>query len=301
MEVSVYISNDRIKIVTGSGSKSRAKIKKVYSLEVPEGTVMNGIITGEQRLSEKLEQIWNRYRLPRRGICVIIDSGKIMTKVIEVPFMKDRELIACIDKEFADGEKTDLVTDYFPFPKTDPYAMNRIFCAAVEKSVIESYLTLFESLKLKVRRVSIGLGCLLKAATVTGLFFYETCIFMLLQGSTTISVLFENGEYIYSRRSRMLSDPGSTEWMEELGQIADGIRQFYRQRHSSYTLDSLYIAGCSEAVVKEVDAYMQGYGIHAKVPKRPDKISFVTTGISEAGEIPVDPASYIYGIGNLLK
>ena len=33
MELSVYISNERIEIVAGTGSKSKAKIKKVYSLE----------------------------------------------------------------------------------------------------------------------------------------------------------------------------------------------------------------------------------------------------------------------------
>ena len=138
MELSVYISNERIEIVAGTGSKSKAKIKKVYSLAVPEGTIMNGIITGEQRLQETLEQIWNRYSLPRKGICLVIDSGKIMTKMLEVPYMNDKELISCINKEFADGEKTDLVTDYFPFPKNSPFEMNHIFCAAVEKNVLKA-------------------------------------------------------------------------------------------------------------------------------------------------------------------
>mgnify|MGYP002260587139 CR=1 FL=1 len=283
--------------------EKKAKIKKVYSLAVPEGTIMNGIITGEQRLQERLEQIWNRYSLPRKGICLVIDSGKIMTKMLEVPYMKDKELISCINKEFADGEKTDLVTDYFPFPKNSPYEMNHIFCAALEKSVIESYLSLFSDLKLKVKRISIGLGCLLRAVTATGMFAYETCVFMLVQGSTTISVLFENGNYIYSRRNRMLNDQGSAEWIEELGQIADGIRQFYRQRHSSYTLDSIYLAGIaggSDDVVKELDTYMQEYGIRAKAPGMIQGISFVKTAVSDHGEINAEPASYIYGIGNLL-
>ena len=301
METSVYISNDQIEIVVGKGSKAQAKIKKVYSLSVPEETVMNGIITGEQRLKERLEGIWDRYKLPRKEICLVIDSGKIMTKMLEVPYMKDKELIACINKEFADGEKTDLVTDYFPFPKTDPYAMNRIFCAAVERSVIDSYVSLFSDLKLKIKRISIGLGCLLKATIETGMFAGQTCVFMLAEGSTTISVLFENGEYIYSRRNRMLSDQGSEEWIEELGQIADGIRQFYRQRHSSYILDSLYMAGCSDEVVKKIDEHMQEYGIRAKLPGSLNGISFVKTAVSDNGEISIEPASYIYGIGNLLS
>ena len=118
-----------------------------------------------------------------------------------------------------------------------------------------------------------------------------------------ISVLFENGNYIYSRRNRMLSDQGSAEWIEELGQIADGIRQFYRQRHSSYTLDSIYLAGIiggSDDVVKELDKHMQEYGIRAKTPGMIQGISFVKAAISDHGEINAEPASYIFGIGNLL-
>ena len=101
----------------------------------------------------------------------------------------------------------------------------------------------------------------------------------------------------------MLSDQGSAEWIEELGQIADGIRQFYRQRHSSYTLDSIYLAGIiggSDDVVKELDKHMQEYGIRAKTPGMIQGISFVKAAISDHGEINAEPASYIFGIGNLL-
>ena len=68
MELSVYISNERIEIVAGTGAKSKAKIKKVYSLAVPEGTIMNGIITGEQRLQERLEQMESLFTSKKRNL-----------------------------------------------------------------------------------------------------------------------------------------------------------------------------------------------------------------------------------------
>mgnify|MGYP006962776387 CR=1 FL=1 len=124
-------------------------------------------------------------------------------------------------------------------------------------------------------------------------------MFMLVQGSTTISVLFENGNYIYSRRNRMLNDQGSAEWIEELGQIADGIRQFYRQRHSSYTLDSIYLAGIaggSDDVVKSLIHICRSMAL-GEAPGMIQGISFVKTAVSDHGEINAEPASYIYGIG----
>lgn len=53
-------------------------------------------------------------------------------------------------------------------------------------------------------------------------------------------------------------------------------------------------------MVKELDKYMQEYGIRAKTPGTIQGISFVKAAISDHGEINADPASYIFGIGNLL-
>jgi len=45
---------------------------------------------------------------------------------------------------------------------------------------------------------------------------------------------------------------------------------------------------------------LQEYGIRAKAPGMIQGISFVKTAVSDHGEINAEPASYIYGIGNLL-
>ena len=61
MELSVYISNERIEIVAGTGSKSKAKIKKVYSK-------CNVLIALSDEWKERLSQIvpedyeWYHYR-----------------------------------------------------------------------------------------------------------------------------------------------------------------------------------------------------------------------------------------------
>ena len=50
MELSVYISNERIEIVAGTGAKSKAKIKKVYSK-------CNVLIALSEEWKERLSQI----------------------------------------------------------------------------------------------------------------------------------------------------------------------------------------------------------------------------------------------------
>lgn len=301
MAVSVYISNEQLHVLIGSGSSGKARIRRVYCLPLSEGLVMNGVITDEIRLREELQRIWKQYRLPRKKIYLVIDSGKIMTKVLEVPYMKDRELLRHISQEFADGEREEQVLDYFPLSRKSPYDLNRIFCASIEKSVIDSYLSLFGEAKLKISRVNIGLGCLIKAVMVSGFFKGKTGMFMLIEGSNVISVLFEDGLYIYSRRNRLFNDPGTPEWIEELELIAGGIRQFHTQRHSGYRLDTIYMVGCEENVIQEISNRSQDYGIHAEAPGALDRIRFPGTGICDTGAAEIKPAAYIYSIGNLLE
>ena len=56
----------------------------------------------------------------------------------------------------------------------------------------------------------------------------------------------------------------------------------------------------ADSVVKELATHMQEYGIREKAPGMIKGISFVKTAVSDHGEINAEPASYIYGIGNLL-
>lgn len=301
MAVSVYIANEQLHVAIGSGSAKEARVKNVYNLALTEGSIINGVITNEAQLREDMMRIWRQYRLPRKELYLVIDSGKIMTKVVQVPYMKDRELINYINLEFADGERQEQVIDYFPFPKADPYAPNSVFCGAVEKSVIESYLALFESMKMKLARINIGLACLIKAAMVSGIFAGQTCIFMILEGNNAISVLFENGVYTYSRRNRLFNNPGTPERVDELEHIVDGVRRFYAQKHSEHTLDTLYITGGSEEEISRLDGRTQPGGIRAVMPGALKRIKFPQTGITDEGPAAITAASYIYSIGNLLE
>lgn len=300
MAVSVYISNERLQVLVGSGSARGAKVSRVYSLALTEGSIINGVITNDAQLKEDMTSIWKQYRLPKSNIYLVIDSGKIVTKVIDVPYMKDSELVTYIGLEFADGERQEQIIDYFPFPKKGPYDLNQVFCAAVEKSVLESYLSLFEGMKLKVSRINIGLSCLIKTAIASKAFEGKTCIFQMLEGNNAISVLFENGVYTYSRRNRLFNDAKTPDRTEELMHIINGIQRFYAQKHSEQPLDTIYFAGFDEDERSQLSQRLEGImgtGVIAGL----NGIRFPAVGTSDNGQMQVEPASYIYCIGNLLN
>ena len=301
MAVSVYISNTQLHVTVGSGSAKKVRVRRAYRLRLSEGSIINGVITNEEQLRDELMSIWKEYRLPRKNIQLIIDSGKIMSKVLQVPYMKEKELLSYIRMEFSEGQREDQVIDYMPMAKDGPYDLNRIFCAAVEKNVIDSYLSLFQDMRLKIKRISIGMACLIKTAMATGYFQDRTGILMILEENSVTSVLFENGRYLYSRRNRLIHDIHTPQGVEELERIADGIRQFFMQRHSEHRLTTLYLSGEQEGTAQRLDERMQPYEIQARTVETLNRVKFPAMEMHEKGMVPAVPGAFLYCIGALIK
>ena len=50
MSVTVFLSNTNIQIVDGSGTNGGAKVKRLVSVSVPSGAVLNGVVMDETAL-----------------------------------------------------------------------------------------------------------------------------------------------------------------------------------------------------------------------------------------------------------
>lgn len=85
MAVSVYLSNNTVQIVCGDARKKQIRVEKIYSLTIPEGSLLNGVITSEMNLKHELKQIWETYQLPSKGVRLVLDSSQIMLKTVQTP------------------------------------------------------------------------------------------------------------------------------------------------------------------------------------------------------------------------
>lgn len=66
MITSVYLSNNNIRAVVGQSSGKRIRIRNVYSRQIQEGSLINGVITNESQLSEELAAFWSENQLPKK-------------------------------------------------------------------------------------------------------------------------------------------------------------------------------------------------------------------------------------------
>ncbi|AWW27150.1 hypothetical protein ACIZ62_01145 [Acetobacterium carbinolicum] len=245
MQTVVYFSNDGIQVLQGTIKGGRLNISNFILLPVETGALINGVITNEEAVRESI--VAARKENPKlfKNMKLVIDSSLIATKTVAVPKLKPKELAALAAAEFDDsaGNYDDLVVDYAHIPGVTG---NNIFGCGVEKRVLESYITLFASLKIQIKSIDVGLNTLIQYVSATKDYKGMTFALNILDGKNLVSLLFENGIYIFSNRSRLLAERGTDAFADELFGKLSSLIQFNKSQKSEHTLNMSLYAGLDE-------------------------------------------------------
>lgn len=245
MQTLVYFSNDGIQILQGIIKKGHLNISNFKTLAVEAGALINGVITNEEVVKEVIAGALKENPKLFKNMKLVIDSSLIVTKTVEVPKLKPRELEALAAAEFDDsaGNYDQLVVDYAHIPG---FTGNNIFCCGVEKRVIESYINLFASLKIQIQSIDVALNAFIQYVAATRDFKGMTFALNILDGKNLVSLLFENGVYIFSTRSRLLSERGSDAFANEVSGKLSSLIQFNKSQKSEHVLNMSLYAGLDD-------------------------------------------------------
>ncbi len=253
MQTLVYFSNDGIQVLQGIIKKGHLNISNFKTLPVEAGALINGVITNEEVVKEAVAGALKENPKLFKNMKLVIDSSLIATKTIEVPKLKPKELTALAAVEFEDnaGNYDELVVDY---ANMAGFTGNNIFCCGVEKRVLESYIALFASLKIQIQSIDVGLNTLIQYVSATRDFKGMTFALNILDGKNLVSLLFENGIYIFSNRSRLLSERGTAALADELSGKLSSLIQFSKSQKSEHTLNMSLYAGLDEFELETLKA-----------------------------------------------
>ncbi|MBC3796778.1 type IV pilus biogenesis protein PilM [Acetobacterium tundrae] len=245
MQTIVFFSNDGIQVVQGTMKGGQLTIQHFKTLPVEAGALINGVITNEEAIRQTLSDALAENPGLFINMKLVIESSLIASKNVEVPRLKPKELAALTATELEDtaGNYEELVVDYSNIPGPNG---NNLFCCGVEKRVIESYLALFESLKIRVLSIDVGLNAIIQYVSGTKDYKGITLAINILDGRDLLSILFENGLYIFSTRSRLMSERGTDAFADELSAKLSSLIQFNKSQKSEYSLNISLYAGLDE-------------------------------------------------------
>ena len=173
---------------------------------------------------------------------IILPANLCETRILQLPFAKGKQLKALLDKEFQDGFRSDIV-DYGMIRESKKKG-NTICCGGVDSGVLKKFSQICEKAGITLDGVSVPMESYLRILQKADSYQDEVAICLFFENGSVTSVLCENGEYKYSSRSRLFSEPGTLDFGTEIVRNVSGILQFWATGKNESQIKKVYYAGC---------------------------------------------------------
>ncbi|MCI7275466.1 MAG: hypothetical protein MR529_04525 [Cuneatibacter sp.] len=243
----VYLSNRHIRVIVGEPGKKRIQVRKMCEILDSEGCILNGTITDEEGLSHLLAELWEEQKLPRKGVHLLLDTSQFQSRRMEVPVQKPLEMLQFVKREFQEsGRQEELVCRYLELPGTEEERARKVrtvFATAAPKEYIRRFLYLFEKLEIEVMDVSCSTEAALQLFGTSEALAGENSIIQLTDEMALINLLFEDGRYCYSSRSRLFAEPATAEYAEETARSVSTILQFAKAQGMEQPVADVRVLG----------------------------------------------------------
>lgn len=198
---SVYISNEHIQAVSAVRSGKKLTVKMVAEQKLPEGCILNGVITDEAALKTELSAMWKAFKLPRKGLRLVLESGAVSTKLLNLPNLSKPEYMnKLISDNLPGSEIEEAVYDYKTLGAAPEGGISVLACMA-ERSFIKSYIELFSGAGLKLASIDLAVSGLIRLVKFCGEFSDRTFVISVIDRNNVSQFLFIKGEYRFSNRT----------------------------------------------------------------------------------------------------
>ncbi|MCC8110344.1 MAG: pilus assembly protein PilM [Ruminococcus sp.] len=291
----VYISNNKIQVLTGMYAKNKIQVRQVYEEELEEGSILNGIIMNNYALQETLTEMWTKNNLPTKPVHLIVNGSSITVKPLKIPQTPKKNIPGLIKSEFRDMEEIqNLLVDYsIVNPKMEDGSCS-ILAVLSTKDFINSYMELFQNAKIELESIDLMQNALIKITKRLKYTQNKTFTVFILDNNMLIQCLFANNNFIMTRRSRILTDPSDSEFVHEIGQNINSIIQFHKSEQTGTEITDFFFCGFSQEAYALFDEFARNFGV--KVQAFPEYLP--TEIILPEGQ---NPSNVIIPLGGMIR
>lgn len=290
---SLYLCSRTVYAAVGSPTAGGARITAAASTQLPEGCLINGVITNEADLAEALKAFFADNKLPTGRVALIAGGSQFMHRIMELPAMSEKKRLAVLSHELSSSgaETTAPLDDYMLLSRDAKTRTDTVLATRVEQSVIAGYDALAKDAGFKLTCIDLGLAAPIKAVRTIPALQNGTFVVLQFDDDTISACLFVQGQYTYSTRSRLFNPRGTAESGTEIAQKLSGLIQFHIASKSEHQIDTVYFAG---ADAKDFTVCCPGCeALALKVEQFPDS---PTVSLPKGTAL----ADVLYAAGNLI-
>lgn len=188
-----------------------------------------------ERLAERKKPEQARLVLPA-GLCV--------TRMLQLPDSKGKQLAEMAVREMRENFRNE-ITDYSVVRRENKSGVD-ICAGGAEQGNLERFLRICEETGLRVNGVTVPLEGYLKLMQHLEHFRERTAIYLFFETGSMTSILCQKGQYLYSSRTRLFSEPGTLDYGTEIVRSISGIIQFYAGRSQEEPITEVCYGGCPD-------------------------------------------------------
>ena len=242
---SLYLCSRTVYAAVGSPTARGARITAAASTQLPEGCLINGVITNEADLAEALKAFFADNKLPTGRVALIAGGSQFMHRIMELPAMSEKKRLAVLSHELSSSgaETTAPLDDYMLLSRAAKPRTDTVLATRVEQSVIAGYDALAKDAGFTLTCIDLGLAAPIKAVRTIPALQNGTFVVLPFDDDTISACLFVQGQYTYSTRSRLFNPRGTAESGTEIAQKLSGLIQFHIASKSEHQIDTVYFAG----------------------------------------------------------
>lgn len=295
MPVSVYISNTSIKAVYAKTGNKKIIIKEALRENIPEGLIINGVITNDTELSRILKNFWTENNLPSKNISLVLSGKNVLSKTIKIPPASHANILKLIKSEYSDIENIEsYVFDYTVINCRNTDNTASILACAVDKDIIESHIKLFESAGIKISSINTSVNAEIKLMRHFSELSKSTYLLAVIDGNVLSPALFADGIFSFANHSRLMEERGSEEIINEIARIISSFIQFSKAQKNKFDITDVYFCGMNSYEIKMCSEISNLLGINVKILPE-------CTEIISADSDKFKISEYVYAAGNLIR
>ena len=202
---SLYLCSRTVYAAVGTPTGSGARVLAAAQTELPEGCLINGVITNEADLTAALKEFFTANKLPMNRVALIAGGSQFMHRILTLPAMSEKKRMAVLSHELASGgaEVRAPLDDYMLLSRDAKTRVDTVLATRVEQSVIAGYDALAKGRRLQAVQHRLRAGRADQGRAHDSRFAAETFVLLQFDDDTISACLFVQGQYTYSTRSRL--------------------------------------------------------------------------------------------------
>ena len=262
MATSVYLSNNMIQVIVGNKSNKMPVISKVVLEIIPEGSILNGIITNDVELLEQLQEIWSKHQLPTKEVELVLNSSKVSTKMLNMAKMPAKKVLNILPLEFTDVESQGTpIYDYAIWEDNKGSKTMEIMGVMAETSYIATFTELFVKMGITLTSITFARNGIRKFLAQVKVLEQDASVILMIDGNSLVTLLWVNNKYVYMDKKRLFVEPGTAGFVNESIRSINNIAQLHSSQKIEKPLKHVYTIGFQEADIKDIASQISEYGL----------------------------------------